>query len=131
MWLHELLYRAKSWEAQRRVILVVKEREGDLLLDRFFLVTSLEPGRQLPREVPDHIRERGKAEGHMGGRGSVMRCARRMVPPGPCARQNTHASRRPTRYQAVAAAIASIAAAPERQKRSEIPSRRDSMNKAG
>ncbi len=66
MWLHELCYQAKSWETQRRVILVVKEREGDLLLDRFFLVTSLEPDRQLPREVLDHYRERGKAEGHMG-----------------------------------------------------------------
>lgn len=66
MWLHELRYQAKSWETQRRVILVVKEREGDLLLDRFFLVTSLGPDRQLPREVLDHYRERGKAEGHMG-----------------------------------------------------------------
>jgi Transposase DDE domain group 1 len=66
MWLYELIYQAKSWETQRRVILVVKEREGDLLLDRFFLVTSLGPDRQLPREVLDHYRERGKAEGHMG-----------------------------------------------------------------
>jgi len=66
MWLHELCCQARSRETQRRVILVVKEREGDLLLDRFFLVTSLDPDRQLPREVLDHTRERGKAEGHMG-----------------------------------------------------------------
>jgi hypothetical protein len=66
MWLHELRYQARSWDTPRRVILVVKEREGDLLLDRFFLVTSLERTRQLPREVLAHYRERGKAEGHMG-----------------------------------------------------------------
>lgn len=41
MWLHELHYQAGSWDKPRRVILVVKEREGDLLFDRFFLVTSL------------------------------------------------------------------------------------------
>jgi hypothetical protein len=36
-WLRELRYQADSWDNPRRVILVVKEREGDLLLDRFFL----------------------------------------------------------------------------------------------
>ena len=40
-WLRELRYQADSWDKPRRVIIVVKEREGDLLLDRFFLVTSL------------------------------------------------------------------------------------------
>jgi hypothetical protein len=66
MWLYELCYQAMSWDEPRRVILVVKEREGDLLFERFFLVTSLEPDQQLPREVLEHYRERGKAEGHMG-----------------------------------------------------------------
>ena len=42
MWLHELRYQAASWDEPRREVLVVKEREGDLLLDRFFLVTSLD-----------------------------------------------------------------------------------------
>ena len=32
-WLRELRYQADSWDRPRRVILVVKEREGDLLLD--------------------------------------------------------------------------------------------------
>ena len=41
MWTHVLQYRAESWDRPRRVILVVKERPDDLLLDRFFLVTSL------------------------------------------------------------------------------------------
>ena len=47
-------------------MLVVKERADDLLLDRFFLVTSLEPEQMSRQEVLDHYRERGTAEGHMG-----------------------------------------------------------------
>ena len=66
MWLHELRYQAASWDEPRRVVLVVKEREGDLLLDRFFLVTSLDWTAKTQREVLAHYRERGKAEGHMG-----------------------------------------------------------------
>ncbi len=66
IWLHELRYQATSWNKPRRVILVVKEREGDLLLDRFFLVTSLDWTAKTRREVLAHYRERGKAEGHMG-----------------------------------------------------------------
>ncbi len=66
MWLHELRYQAASWDEPRRVVLVVKEREGDLLLDRFFLVTSLAWTAKTRREVLAHYRERGKAEGHMG-----------------------------------------------------------------
>ena len=65
-WLDELRYQADSRDKPRRVILVVKEREGDLLLDRFFLVTSLGWTAKLRHEVLAHYRERGKAEGHMG-----------------------------------------------------------------
>lgn len=66
MWLHSLSYRADSWEKARRVVLVVKERPDDLLLDRFFLVTSLDYEQMSRQEVLDHYRERGTAEGHMG-----------------------------------------------------------------
>lgn len=66
MWLHELRYQADRWDAPRRVILVVKEREGDLLFDRFFLVTSSDWTRQTRHAVLAHYRERGKAEGHLG-----------------------------------------------------------------
>jgi len=65
-WLHELRYQADSWDKPRRVILVVKERADDLLLDRFFLVTSLGWTAKTRGEVLAHYRERGKAEGHMG-----------------------------------------------------------------
>ena len=66
MWLHELRYQATSWDKPRRVVIVVKERADDLLLDRFFLVTSLKWTVKLRHEVLAHYRERGKAEGHMG-----------------------------------------------------------------
>lgn len=65
-WLYELQYQADSWVKPRRVILVVKERADDLLLDRFFLITSLCWTAKLRHEVLAHYRERGKAEGHMG-----------------------------------------------------------------
>ena len=65
-WLRELRYQAESWDKPRRVVLVVKERADDLLLDRFFLVTSLKWTQKLHHEVLAHYRERGKAEGHMG-----------------------------------------------------------------
>jgi hypothetical protein len=65
-WLHELRYHADSWDKPRRVILVVKERADDLLLDRFFLVTSLKWTAKTRDEVLAHYRECGKAEGHMG-----------------------------------------------------------------
>ena len=64
--LRELRYQAESWDKPRRVVLVVKERADDLLLDRFFLVTSLDWTQKLRHEVLAHYRERGKAEGHMG-----------------------------------------------------------------
>jgi len=45
------LGQAEAWDKQQRVVLVVKEREGDLLLDRFFLVTSLSWTVKLRHEV--------------------------------------------------------------------------------
>ena len=48
------------------VILVVTERDSDLLLDCFFLVTSLSWTMLLRHQTLVHYRERGKAEGHMG-----------------------------------------------------------------
>jgi hypothetical protein len=66
IWTHALQYQAESWDKPRRVVLVVKERPDDLLLDRFFLVTSLTPQQMSHNLVLEHYRERGKAEGHMG-----------------------------------------------------------------
>ena len=62
----ELESQAQGWDEPRRVVLVVKEREGDLLLDRFFLVTSISRFQMKGQALLDHYRQRGKAEGHMG-----------------------------------------------------------------
>jgi len=66
MWTHSLQDRAERWDRPRRVILVVEARPDDLLPDLFLLVTSL-TWRQMARSaVPEHDRECGKIEGHMG-----------------------------------------------------------------
>ena len=47
-------------------LVALTEPADDLLLDRFFLVTSLGWTAKTRDEVLAHYRERGKAEGHMG-----------------------------------------------------------------
>ncbi len=66
MWTHEMEYQASTWDEPRRVVLVVKERPDDLLLDRFFLVTSISRFQMNGLALLEHYRQRGKAEGHMG-----------------------------------------------------------------
>jgi hypothetical protein len=66
MWTHELEHQASTWDEPRRVVLVVKERHDDLLLDRFFLVTSISRFQMNGQALLDYYRQRGKAEGHMG-----------------------------------------------------------------
>lgn len=65
-WCHDLRYQAGSWEDERRVILVVLERPGELFLDSFFLVTNLDEHVWTPRKLLALYRKRGKAEAHMG-----------------------------------------------------------------
>lgn len=65
-WYHDLTHAADAWSRARRVILVVKERPDDLLLDRFFLVTSIGTEAMNAEAVLDLYRQRGMAEGHMG-----------------------------------------------------------------
>jgi hypothetical protein len=65
-WVHELAYQAGSWSRQRRVVLVVQERPGELFLHTFFLLTSFS-AQQMPAEkLLALYRRRGKAEGHFG-----------------------------------------------------------------
>jgi hypothetical protein len=47
-------------------VLVIKERPDDLLLDRFFLVTSISRFQMTGQALLEYYRQRGKAEGHMG-----------------------------------------------------------------
>ena len=88
LWTHVLQYRAESWEKARRVILVVRERPEELLLDRFFLVTSPSWRQVASCEVLEHYRARGKA---LGPHGRAEGCTRAGAlvhepPQDPCAR---------------------------------------------
>lgn len=65
-WVHELRYGAGSWSRERRVVLVVQERPGELFLHTFFLLTSFAVQEMPAEELLALYRRRGKAEGHFG-----------------------------------------------------------------
>ena len=65
-WCYEESYQAGTWEKPRRVVLVVVERPGDLFLDHFWLITSLDEKRYPADKLLTLYRKRGKAEAHMG-----------------------------------------------------------------
>ena len=71
-WAIDLTHQAGTWAEARRLILVVKEREDDLFLDHFWIVTSLSPETHTAYEVVDLYRRRGKAEAHFGELKSVL-----------------------------------------------------------
>jgi hypothetical protein len=66
VWFHEMTYRAGSWSRSRRIVLVVLERPGELLLDHFWLITSLSASAMPATDLLDHYRQRGTAEGKLG-----------------------------------------------------------------
>ena len=66
LWFHELTYQAGTWDRARRVVLVVRERPGELYPDHFWLLTSLSRKRYQARELLAQSANGGKAEGHMG-----------------------------------------------------------------
>jgi hypothetical protein len=66
VWFHEMAYQAESWAKARRVVLVVVERPDQLLLDRFWLITSLDVGAVPAADLLNLYRQRGRAEAHMG-----------------------------------------------------------------
>ena len=66
LWFHELDWTAGSWSRSRRVVLVVLERPGELLLDHFFLVTSIGADVMSAADLLEHYRRRGAAEGLFG-----------------------------------------------------------------
>lgn len=63
---YEMTYRAESWSHERRVVLVVLEREDDLFLHHFWLITNWSPEQMEPAALLALYRERGKAEGYFG-----------------------------------------------------------------
>jgi Transposase DDE domain group 1 len=66
VWMHEMACRAEPWSRERRVVLVVLERPDELLLDHFWLLTSLDARAVPATALLDLYRERGTAEGHLG-----------------------------------------------------------------
>jgi hypothetical protein len=74
-WLHEMTYRAESWSRERRVVLVVQEREDDLFLHHFWLITNWTQDQMDGQALLEEYRERGTAEGHMGELMSVLKPA--------------------------------------------------------
>lgn len=65
-WTYEMAYRAKSWSRDRRVVLVVLEREEDLFLHHFWLITNWSAEQMPAEDLLPLYRQRGTAEGHMG-----------------------------------------------------------------
>lgn len=66
VWFEEMGYRAGSWTRERRAVLVVLERPGELLLDHFWLVTSIRADAMAAPDLLEHYRQRGTAEGLFG-----------------------------------------------------------------
>ena len=79
LWFHELTYQAESWDRARRVVLVVRERPGELYPDHFWLLTSLSRKRYEAEALLAKYRKRGEGgrpHGRVDGRarsGLVLR----------------------------------------------------------
>lgn len=71
-WFVEMSYRAESWSQERRVVLVVLERPGELFLDYFWLITNWSEEQMDGEALLDLYRERGAAEGDLGELKSVL-----------------------------------------------------------
>lgn len=69
---HEMTYRAQGWSHDRRVVLVVLEREDDLFLHHFWLITNWTVDQMSPQALLDLYRDRGTAEGYYGELMSVL-----------------------------------------------------------
>jgi hypothetical protein len=66
VWFHEMSYRAQSWSCERRVVLVVCERPGELFLHYFWLIASWAEEQMDGESLLELYRERGTGEGHLG-----------------------------------------------------------------
>lgn len=84
-WFHEVGYQAGSWSRERRVVLVVMERPGELFLHHFWLITNWPPEQMKAEDLLALYRERGTAEGHFGELKSVLDPALSSAP-----RQKSH-----------------------------------------
>lgn len=65
-WTVEMTYKAAAWSKERRVVLIVCERPGELFLHHFWLVTSWTEAEKAADDLLPHYRQRGTAEGYFG-----------------------------------------------------------------
>ena len=70
---HELRYQAGTWDRERRVVLVVLDRPGELFLHHFFLLTSDDEEQSSGAELLEDYRARGTMEAHLGDFKDVLR----------------------------------------------------------
>lgn len=68
-WTEAFAYQAGTWERPRRVVMVIRERPGELFRDAFYLVTNIQGSQRFVRR---HYQQRGKAEAHFGEYKDVM-----------------------------------------------------------
>ncbi len=84
MWTHDLEYRVTTgdnpWSRNRRVVLVVLEKPGELFLDYFFLVTNWTAAERTGLEILEWYRQRGTMEGYLGEFKSVLQPALSSAP---------------------------------------------------
>ena len=71
-WFYEMAYAAASWSHERRVVLVVLERPGELFLHHFWLITNWSADQMPAADLLGLYRDRGTAEGHFGELMSVL-----------------------------------------------------------
>jgi hypothetical protein len=69
---HELSYKADSWSAARRIVLVLQQGSGELFPEYFFLLTSWPAEQKSAAALLELYRQRGTAEGHFGELMSVL-----------------------------------------------------------
>jgi hypothetical protein len=66
IWVYEKSYRARTWSHERRLVLVVLERPGELFLDYFWLITNWSVDQMDGTQLLEQYRRRGLAEARMG-----------------------------------------------------------------
>lgn len=71
-WVHDLEYQAKSWQKPRRVVVVVQERQDDLFLHHFVLITNATRTAWSAQQLLDDYRQRGTMEGRIAELQSVL-----------------------------------------------------------
>lgn len=71
-WVYELSYKAGSWKAARRVVLVVQERIDELFLHHFFLVTNASAKDWPADRLLADYRQRGTMEARLGELNSAL-----------------------------------------------------------